>query len=229
MPAVDATQSGQYNVDGDIPAACSFLAGKCSVLARVLETVRPPEIRLRPAGFEGLFRIIVEQQVSVASAAAIWSRCRAGLREITPQAVIRCGSGALCASGLSARKAEYVTGLAQAVKDGIFDPYSLRALDDAPAMASLQALRGIGPWSAGIYLLFCEGRRDIWPHGDAALLSAYNAARRGGMRKTMESLEKTSRRWAPYRGVAARILWAYYACMRNRPEDAAAPAGQPSL
>jgi DNA-3-methyladenine glycosylase II len=204
------------NVFGDVTAPCRALAQKDKILARALDAVKRPTIRRRRGGFEGAFRIIVEQQVSEPSARAIWTRCKAGLRPVTPDGALKLGAGGLRAFGLSGPKAAYVLGLAEAVQTGAVAFAALPALDDAAAAQSLCAIKGIGPWTAAIYLLFCEGRVDIWPPGDIALLGAYAAARRGGPKPAMSALDARARKWAPYRGLAAHILWTYYAHIKGR-------------
>lgn len=186
------------------------------MLARALDAIGEPHIRRRPGGFEALFRIIVEQQVSVASAQAIWARCKAGVRPITPATAIRQGEDGLRQLGLTRQKAHYVFLLAQSIESGALNLSELAQLDDDAASASLQSLKGIGPWTAAIYLLFCEGRVDIWPPGDIALLAAFSATRRRGPKLEMKNFDARAQKWAPYRGVAAHILWTYYAHIRGR-------------
>ncbi len=209
------------DVFGDTSAACIALADTDPVLAHALAAINAPHIRRRPGGFEALFRIIVEQQVSVPSAQAIWKRCLKGVEPLTPRAALDVGEDGLRACGLSGPKIRYVLALASAMEDGAFDPDDVRTMADENASAALQSLKGIGPWTAAIYLLFCEGRIDVWPPGDVALLSAWRKARlaagRGsGPAPTMAGLDRRSVRWAPQRGLAAHILWTYYAHIRGR-------------
>lgn len=201
---------------GDTRAACAALARKDRFLARALETIDAPHIRRREGGFAGLFRIIVEQQVSVPSAQAIWGRCQASNAHLSPGAALDLGTEGLRACGLSGPKVKYVTALAEAVSDGDLDLEALPRLNDDEASAALQRIKGIGPWTAGIYLLFCEGRIDIWPPGDVALLGAYRAARLRGSPPDMAGLDDAAQKWTPYRGLAAHILWTYYAHLRGR-------------
>ena len=206
----------RLDVFGDTSAACAALSKKDRTLARALDAVGAPYIRRRSGGFEGLFRIIVEQQVSVASAQAIWARCCDRIETMTPGAALRAGEEGLKALGLSGPKARYVGGLAEAVEAGRLDFAALSRLNDADAAAALRAVKGVGPWTAAIYLLFCEGRVDIWPPGDVALLGAYKAAQYRGPAPAMKRLDEKAAKWAPYRGVAAHILWTYYAHVRGR-------------
>lgn len=204
------------DVFSDTTAACAALAKKDRFLARAIDAIGEPYIRRRPGGFEALFRIIIEQQVSVPSAQAIWARCVENVAPLTPQNMISLGANELRACGLSGPKIRYVLALANAVEKGAIDFDNVAGMSDADAAAKLISVKGIGPWSAAIYLLFCEGRIDIWPPGDVALLGAYNAARLRGAAANMADLDQKSDKWSPYRGVAAHILWTYYAHIRGR-------------
>lgn len=208
-------------VFGDTNAACLALAKQDAVLAHALDAIGAPHIRRRPGGFAALFRIIVEQQVSVASAQAIWKRCLAGVKPLTPGAAIAAGEDGLRACGLSGPKIRYVLALGDVMERGDFDPDEIARMSDDDALAALQALKGIGPWTAAIYLLFCEGRIDVWPAGDVALLAAWRDARIGagkarGPQPAMAGFDARAARWAPRRGLAAHILWTYYAHTRGR-------------
>lgn len=172
-------------------------------------------IRRREAGFAGMFRIIVEQQVSVPSAQAIWRRCLEGLDTADAAAVGLAGADRLREFGLSRPKAVYVADLARKVAAGDIDMAAIAGLDDDAAMASLTAIRGVGPWTAAIYLLFCEGRADIWPPRDVGLRGAFREAA-SAPELSQEELDAYAQRWAPFRGVAAHILWTYYARIRGR-------------
>ncbi|MEO1136253.1 MAG: DNA-3-methyladenine glycosylase 2 family protein [Pseudomonadota bacterium] len=212
--------TARLDVFGDTSGACAALAEKDANLAHAFDAIGAPHIRRRPGGFEALFRIIVEQQVSVPSAQAIWARCQTGLDCTDPRAALDHGEEGLRAFGLSRPKARYVAALAERWGAGDLDEKSLAALDDQAASAALQEIKGIGPWTAAIYLLFCEGRVDIWPPGDVALLGAYRAARaaRGGRGPVpdIKRLDARAAKWAPHRGVAAHILWTFYAHLRGR-------------
>lgn len=201
---------------GDVSAATRALARRDPALKAALKAIGAPHVRRRPGGFEALFRIIVEQQVSVASAQAIWKRCNAGVAVADFDAVACLGVEGLRALGLSTPKARYVAGLAQAARAGAFDFAGLAAATDADAHASLIALKGVGPWTAAIYLLFCEGRVDIWPPGDVALQFAYGTASGIGGKIDGKLLDARAAEWSPYRGLAAHILWTYYAHLKGR-------------
>ncbi|HXI88016.1 MAG TPA: hypothetical protein VNH64_11190 [Parvularculaceae bacterium] len=201
---------------GDVSKPCRALARRDAALRSALKAIGAPHIRRRPGGFEGLFRIIVEQQVSVSSAQAIWKRCGEAFETIDAASALTIGEGGLKGLGLSGPKARYVVALAEAIEEGSIDLAALSGADDEDAREALVALKGIGPWTASIYLLFCEGRVDIWPPGDVALQTAYGAA--AGLPRRVEgrALDEKAQDWAPWRGLAAHILWTYYAHLRGR-------------
>ncbi|MEO1312063.1 MAG: DNA-3-methyladenine glycosylase 2 family protein [Pseudomonadota bacterium] len=200
----------------DVSEPCRMLARRDPVLRRALKIIGEPVIRRRAGGFEGLFRIIVEQQVSVASAQAIWARCVEAFGTPTPAAVLGAGEAGLTALGLSRPKARYVLALAEALSKNAFCFNAVQEAGDDAAAEMLIAQKGVGPWSAAIYLLFCEGRVDIWPRNDVALLAAFTDAAGLDERPAMTELDAASEAWRTYRGVAAHILWTYYAVRRGR-------------
>jgi DNA-3-methyladenine glycosylase II len=181
-----------------------------------LHAATPPfEWRIRPGGLHGLAKMIVEQQVSVAAAASIWSRLQAGLGEVTLETLLKHEPEALAALGLSRGKARYVRGLAEACAEGRFDFDSLKGLDDQEAIAALTALKGVGRWTAETYLMFCEGRLDVFPGGDVALQEAMRWADRAADRPTEKAAYARADRWRPYRGVAAHLLWRCYGAVKR--------------
>lgn len=202
------------DVFSDVSAAARVLSRKDAALRRAAKTIGRPHIRRRDGGFEGLFRIIVEQQVSVPSAQAIWKRCLENVDCASPARVASLGEDGLKRLGLSTPKARYVMTLADAALSGAVDFKALAHLKDDDAMEALIALKGVGPWTASIYLLFCEGRVDIWPPNDVALKGAYNAAANAEL--AQKALDALAAGWSPWRGVAAHILWTYYAHLRGR-------------
>ncbi len=171
--------------------------------------------RMRPDGLYGLAKMIVEQQVSVAAAAAIWGRLEAGLGEVTCETLLRREAEDLLPYGLSRAKARYVRGLAQAQADGMIDFGGLRLLDDDQAIAALTALKGVGLWTAETYLMFCEGRLDVFPAGDVALQEAMRWADQAPVRPTEKAAYLRAERWRPFRGVAAHLLWGYYGAVKR--------------
>ena len=168
-------------------------------------------LRLKPPGFATLLSAIVSQQVSTASAAAIWARVEgAGL--VTPEAVLLASDEDLRAVGLSRPKMRY----ARALAAGALDFDGLTHLPDAEVLTALTALPGIGVWTAEIYLLFSLGRRDVLPAGDLALQIAAADLFDRGDRLTERELRALGADWAPWRGIAARLLWVWYRARHNR-------------
>jgi DNA-3-methyladenine glycosylase II len=173
------------------------------------------EWRIRPGGFPGLAKMIVEQQVSVASAASIWGRVLAGVGEVNAEAFVARREEDLLAFGLSRPKARYVRGLAQACAEGRIDFQSLRRLDDESAILALTSLKGVGRWTAETYLMFCEGRLDVFPGGDVALQEAMRWADRAAERPNEKAAYRRAELWRPYRGVAAHLLWRCYGAVKR--------------
>lgn len=167
--------------------------------------------RVRPGGFTGLLWMIVGQQVSTASAAAIWARIEAGLDEISPRAVLAQGVEGMRKLGLSLPKARYAVALAEAEIDWA----GLPRLADAEAHAALVALKGVGRWTAEVYLMFCDARADLFPAGDIALQEALRWAHRLEARPTPDQVDVLSAPWAPHRSTAAHLLWAWYGAVKR--------------
>jgi DNA-3-methyladenine glycosylase II len=174
----------------------------------------PPPLWGRRPGFATLLRIILEQQVSLASARALFLRLRAHVGQVTPAAVAGLRIRGLQGLGFTRQKATYCAGLAEEIMIGRLDLRTLAAYDDATARTTLLALHGVGPWSADIYLLMALRRPDVWPAGDLALAEALRRVKGLRTRPGPERLERIARVWAPWRAVAARILWHYYLATR---------------
>lgn len=166
--------------------------------------------RTREGDFAGLLRLLVEQQVSTASAAAIWRRVEAGLGEVAPTRVLAAEIEDLRGLGLSLPKARYAHAIAAACAEGRLDFAALRALPDAEAVARLTAVKGVGRWTAEVYLMFCEGRPDVFPGGDVALQEAVRWADRAERRPTEREACARAEAWRPHRSVAAHLLWRWY-------------------
>ncbi|GLK49059.1 DNA-3-methyladenine glycosylase II [Brevundimonas intermedia] len=195
----------------DIVAARAALADADLALARAHAQTPVFEWRLRPGGYEGLFRMIVEQQVSVAAAASIWARTVQGLGgSVTPQAVLAHDIDALRAFGLSGQKAKYGREIALAQVEGRIDLDHMQTLSDEDAIAALTAIKGVGKWTAETYLMFCEGRLNVFPGGDVALQEAIRWADRADQRPTEKQAYVRAEIWRPHRGVAAHLLWGWY-------------------
>ena len=196
-------------------AARERLAELDPALKPLIEATPAFEWRLRPGGLHGLAKMIVEQQVSVAAAASIWGRLEAGLGVIDAQTLLAGPAEDLLPFGLSRNKARYVRGLAEAHAEGRFDFDALRQLDDAAATAALVSLKGVGRWTAETYLMFCEGRADVFPGGDVALQEAMRWADRADVRPDEKAAYLRAERWRPYRGVAAHLLWRCYGAVKR--------------
>ncbi|WP_242077871.1 DNA-3-methyladenine glycosylase family protein [Brevundimonas diminuta] len=208
----------------DIAAARRALVAADPALVRVDAQTPPLEWRLRVGGFEGLFRMIVEQQVSVASAASVWARLREGMGGITPELLLAHDLDQLRGMGLSRQKATYGQGIARAQIAGEIDLEHLANLDDDAAIASLTALKGVGLWTAEAYLMMCEGRLDVFPGGDVALQEAIRWADGAEVRPDQKGAYARAEVWRPYRAVATHLLWAWYTGVKRGEIALDAPA-----
>lgn len=204
----------RIETEADIAAGMAALMAADARLIPVAEVAGPVPLRRRPPGFDGLARIVCGQQLSVASAAAIWRRMEAYGSPLTAERFLSVDDTTWRATGLSAGKLKTLRGVAIAEAEGRL---SCTALADHPAdeaTAQLTALPGIGPWTAEIYLLFCAGHPDIWPGGDLALQVALAEAFGLNGRPTDKVARGLAAPWSPWRGVAARLMWAYYGARR---------------
>lgn len=180
-------------------------------IARAISKAGLPTSRRMEPGFATLIRIIIDQQVSAASGAAIWNKlCAAANNKVTAQTLLEMGENGLRTCGFSGQKARYSLGVAEAVHLGNLDFESLSAMGDEDVRTTLVKLKGIGPWSADIYLMFGMGRHNIWPVGDLAL--QYSAQVLLGLRRRPkpEKLETIGESWKPYRSSAALMLWRFW-------------------
>jgi DNA-3-methyladenine glycosylase II len=170
-----------------------------------------PPRRARPPGFPTILRIILGQQVSTSAANAMWTKMTAAIDPLTPEALLQYQPEALRPFGLSRQKAAYALGLAGDLVAGRVDLVRVEALDDEAAIAELVKIKGIGRWSAEVYLLFALGRKDIWPAGDLALQVALQRLKGLRKRPDPKRMIKIAEAWRPHRGAAAHFLWHYYA------------------
>ena len=175
-----------------------------------------PPLRRRAPGLDGLVAIIVSQQVSVASARAIEARVARHLAPLCADTIRAADDDRLRLCGLSAPKMRTLRALAEAIATGGLDLDALAVMPPEEAHDRLVAVKGIGPWTADIFLLFCLGHPDAWPAGDLALQEAARLALGLKKRPDAKKLEKIAERWRPLRAVAARLLWAYYAACKRR-------------
>ena len=175
-----------------------------------------PQLRKRPPGFEGLAWIVVGQQVSTASATAIWNRLRQRLESATPEVFLRLSDEDLRAAGLSAGKVRTLRAVATDIVEGRLPLDRLPDLSADEAHDLLTRVKGIGPWTADVYLLFCLGHPDAFPSGDLAVQEAARLAYGLERRPDAKTLTALAESWRPWRGVAAKVLWAYYRTVKAR-------------
>ena len=183
--------------------------------ALIAKAGRPP-LRRRPDGFAGLASTVVSQQLSTASASAIWGRLSAAFDPFEPAAIIRARKERLARIGLSAPKIRALKEIARAIAHGDLALATLGDIDAEAAHAALTAVHGIGPWTADIYLLACLGHADAWPAGDLALQEAARLAFGLKARPTTKEMMPLAEPWRPWRAVAARVLWTYYRAVKGR-------------
>ena len=164
----------------------------------------------RASGFSTLLHIILEQQVSLASARAAHTKLLELVSPLTPQRFLKLDDATLKAVGFSRQKTVYGRDLARSIVEGLLDLDALGSMDDAAVRSELVKIKGVGRWTADIYLLMVLRRPDIWPTGDLALAVAAQKVKRLRSRPTPDELDSISALWKPWRAVAARILWHYY-------------------
>lgn len=188
----------------------SKLADSDPDLARVVERVGPPPLWARPPGFATLVHIILEQQVSLASARAAFDKLNAALPELDPELFLTLDDRTLKELGFSGQKGRYCGELARAIEDGRLRLEDLDALPDEAVCSELEKVPGIGPWTSSIYLLMVLLRPDVWPQGDLALHKATMDIKRLEQPPTRDEFISIGESWRPWRSVAARILWHHY-------------------
>ncbi len=185
-------------------------------LAEIARRAGPFEIRRSPVGFEGLARIVTGQQVSTASADAIWSRFSVLPGALDPADYLLLTEEQVRGAGQSGGKYRTLRGIAEAIADGSFDFAHLADLSAESAIARLTQLKGVGPWTAEIYLMFSAGHPDIFPAGDVALQRAAEWAFGLDAKPAVKDLIAMSRPWSPHRSTAALLLWRFYRAVRNK-------------
>lgn len=196
------------------------LAARDRHLARIVDEFGPPPLWARPRGFPTLVRIILEQQVSLSSAAAIFAKFeRHFAGSVTPARVAELGEPALLSLGFTRQKARYVAGLARQLESGGVSLERIARLPDTEAGQSLVQVPGIGPWTAGVYLLMALRRPDVWPPGDLGLHKSMAEVRGLSAVPTSEQAAAYAARWRPWRAVAARLLWHSYLSRRSKAWD----------
>ena len=194
--------------------ATVLLAARDRHLASIYLKHGVPPMWGRPQGFPTLLRIVLEQQVSLISARAMYARLKANITPFTADGFIEFGETNLRSLGVTRQKAHYCVQVAQAFTNG--DLKQIARLSDEEAHTALLRIKGVGPWTANIYLLMALRRPDIWPDGDIALASAAGRLRKMKTRPSFAQLARMAQRWRPYRSVAARMLWQYYLAEQKR-------------
>jgi DNA-3-methyladenine glycosylase II len=196
--------------DGDIARAVSALVSVCPAMALAHAHVGHPPLRRWSSEFDGLVRIVVGQQLSIASASAIMGRLTAAVSPLDAITLQAATDATLRAAGLSTGKIATLRAVAAAIGAGTLDFDQLQSVPECEVRAALTAIRGIGPWTADIYLLFCRGDSDAFAPGDLALQIAAQRLMDLPARPSALELAAIAERWHPHRGVAAGLLWAYY-------------------
>jgi DNA-3-methyladenine glycosylase II len=208
--------SHRIDTEADIAAGLEVLLAADPRLTAVAAVAGPLPLRRRPGGYAGIAGIVVSQQLSTASAAAIWGRLAAAYDPFTPQRLLKARADRLASLGLSRPKIRALKEIARAIVGGSLDCDALPHMETDAAHAALCAVHGVGPWTADIYLLFCLGHADAWPAGDLALQEGARLALALPERPTAKETVVLAQPWRPWRGVAARLLWAYYRAIKQR-------------
>lgn len=199
----------------DLARATTALVATDPRLGAIMEKTGALPLRLREPGFKSLIAIVVDQQISRAAADAIFGRLEARLDPFSPEAWLAAKDKHLSKAGLSGPKLKHARAIAERVTDGRLDFARLTRLSDDRARDYLIETPGIGRWTADIYLLSCMGRTDPWPAGDVALQAAVAHALALPARPNERDMHALAESWRPYRGVAARLFWAYYRALRE--------------
>ena len=201
--------------EADVKEGLAFLARKDRRLRKVIKVAGRVPLRRPATGMTGLARIVIGQQLSVASAEAIWGRFSQSFPDTAAHEIVAASDEVLRAAGLSAAKMRTLRAIAAAHLEGLdFDALATAPAEEAHAR--LTAIKGIGPWTADIYLLFCLGHADVFPAGDLALRHAVADALGRDEPIAVDELAGIAAKWSPWRGVAARLFWAYYAARKTK-------------
>ncbi|MFA8341904.1 MAG: DNA-3-methyladenine glycosylase [Rhodothermaceae bacterium] len=195
---------------GNKKEAVEFLIKTDPLLAKLIKEFGNPKLWTRPEGFETLINIIVEQMLSVKAAASIFERFKKTLKKVTPQNILKADDEKLREVGLSYSKIKYCKNISQAVVSGELDLEALKKMDNKKATKTLTSIKGVGDWTANIYLMACMKRADIWPYGDNALALAVQKFHKIKEYPTKKELVEIGNRYAPWRSMAAFIYWNTY-------------------
>ena len=202
------------------PEILEYAAGELATVepafAQILTRFGPPPLWDRPPDFTTLVRIILEQQVSLASARAAFNNLQGNLGIVTPEGLLALDDPSLKSIGFSRQKIRYTRALAQAVIENTLKIERLEGQADITVKNELMAITGIGHWTSDIYLLMALRRPDVWPHGDRALAVAYKEVFDAAVVPDYDTLRHTAQKWAPWRSVAARFLWHHYLSTKRK-------------
>jgi DNA-3-methyladenine glycosylase II len=213
--------------EADLDAALAALTQADPRFGALIATAGRPPLRRRSGGFAGLAATVVSQQLSTASAGAIWGRLAAAYDPFEPAVIRRARPARLARLGLSSPKIRALKEIARAVDSGRLALATLADIPADEAHAALTAVHGIGPWTADIYLLSCLGHADAWPAGDLALQEAARLAFGLRARPTTKDMTPLAEPWRPLRAVAARVLWTYYRAVKGRDGAPVVPKAEP--
>jgi DNA-3-methyladenine glycosylase II len=206
------SKSNRLTTQG-LAAATELLASRDRHLGSIYRVHGTPPMWGRPPGFRTLLRIVIEQQVSLVSARAMFERLKSNIQPFTAERFIELGESYLRSLGLTRQKSHYCVQVAQAFADNKLE--AIGRMHDEDAQALLLNIKGVGPWTANIYLLMALKRPDVWPTGDIALATAVGRLHKLKTRPSFIELAQIAEAWRPYRSVAARMLWQYYLAERN--------------
>jgi DNA-3-methyladenine glycosylase II len=215
------------HTEADLERGIAALIALDSRFAPIFERTKLPPLRRREGGFAGLAQIIMGQQLSTASAAAIYGRLVVIADPFDHYAVLRARKDRLLRIGLSNAKVKTLKEIAKAIETKHVDLNALAGIPADAAHAALVKLHGIGPWTADLYLLACIGHADAWPAGDLALQEAARLAFGLPKRPTTKEMGPLAEKWRPWRAIAARLLWSYYRVMKKREGVLIEPAAKP--
>lgn len=207
-PRIDSVEAIAAHID--------VLVGIDPRLAAVRDFAGPVQPRINPSGFAGIAKVITGQQLSVTSAAAIWGRFEQLPGALDPVTYLSLSEAAVRATGFSGGKFRTVRVIAEAMVAGELDFDHLETLPAEEAVRYLVAHKGIGPWTAEVYLMFCAGHPDVFPAGDLALLKAVQHGLGLDARPSIKDMIGIAAGWAPHRSAAALLFWRYFAVMRDR-------------
>ena len=193
--------------------ALEYLVSTDPIFKRIIDSYGIPPDWSRPRGFETLCRIILEQQVSLDSGKATYEKLHSLIDEFSPENIRQLSIQEMRVATVSRQKASYLIALSESILNGELDLHSFGSMSTIAQMTQLQKIKGIGPWTAQVYLLFAMGEPDIYPRGDIALI---NTIKELWSASSSEDAENISRRWSPHRSAASFLLWHYYLSKRGR-------------